>query len=263
MDNIFHTELKRAFINSRFILVFILAGISFAYGFFQINPIQSQSSVGAFTAWQEILYTSYYGFFAAIMAVLPFADSLSKDKNEHLLDPILVRTSYVRYLRAKTLAVALSGAAAVLLPAGLMLGICYLLYPAQPVHIPGIYFNFSEIYTRYLIQPGFNLNPSVGEYTALSLLFCGLFGAAYALLGMGVSFLTRNSVIVMGIPFICYSFGYYGIPTSQHLNWMISTSATLIPEGNLLSAILQFTLVAVFFLVVRRRFGKKEHQVLQ
>jgi hypothetical protein len=119
-------------------LVFVLASISFAYGFFQIHPSQAASSVGALTAWQEILSIGYYGFFAAITAGLPFADSLSKDKSEHLLDPILTRTSYARYLRAKSLAVALSGAAAVLLPVGLMLGICSLIYPAEPVHILGI-----------------------------------------------------------------------------------------------------------------------------
>ena len=263
MDNIFRTEMKRAFFNPRFILVFILASISFAYGFFQINPMQNQSPVGAITAWQEILYSGYYGFFAVIMAVLPFADSLSRDKDEHLLDSMLVRTSYARYLRAKILAVALSGAAAVLLPVGLMLGICYLIYPVEPVHVLGIYFNFSEIYTRHLIQPGLPLNPSVGTYAALCLLFPGLFGAAYALLGLGVSFLTRNAMVAQGIPFMCYSFGYYLIPTSRHLNWMISTRAPLIPEGNLISPILQYTLIAVFFLAVLRRFGKKESQILQ
>ncbi len=263
MQNIFLTELKRAFLNKRFMLVFILAGLSFAYGFFQIHSSQEFSPVGAFTAWQEILYAGYYGFFAAATAVLPFADSLSRDKNEHILDSILVRTSYGRYLRAKTAAVLLSGAAAVLLPAVMLLGFCYLIYPAEPNHVLGIYFNFSEIYTRYLIQPGLHLNPSLGSYAALSLLFLGLFGAAYALLGMGISFLTRSSVIALGIPFMCYSFGYYGIPTSRHLNWMRSTEAVLTPEGNLLSPILQLSLIALFFLLSSRLFGKKEQQVLQ
>jgi hypothetical protein len=263
MDNIFRTELKRAFINPRFMLVFILAGISFAYGFFQIHPMQSQSPVGALTAWQEILSAGYYGFFAAITAGLPFADSLSKDKSEHLLDPILTRTSYARYLRAKSLAVALSGAAAVLLPAGLMLGICYLIYPAEPVHRMGLYFSGTEIYTRTLVQPGFYLNPSIGMYAALALLFLQIFGAVYALLGMGISFLTRKSMFVLGLPFIFYSFGFYFIPTSRHLNWMISTQTVLVPQGNLISPLLQIGLIGIFFLIIHRGFGKKETQVLQ
>jgi hypothetical protein len=263
MDNIFHTELKRAFINKRFILVFILAGLSFTYGFFQISPIQAQALGGALTVWQEILQAGYYGFFAVIMAVLPFADSLSEDKSKHLLGPILLRTSYKRYLCAKTLSVAISGAAAVLLPAVLMLGICTLIYPAEPVQIMGIYFNFSEIYTRYLIQPGLTLDPSVGAYAALCLLFPALFGAAYALLGMGLSFLTRNSMVALGLPYVIYSFGYYLIPTSIHLNWMRSTRMALIPEGNLFSPILQFTLITVLFLLALWRFGKKETQILQ
>jgi hypothetical protein len=263
MNNIFHTELKRAFMNPRFILVFILAGVSFTYGYFQTNPLQSQSPVGALTAWQVILFSGHYGFFATAIAALPFADSLSMDKRQHLLESVLTRTGYKRYLWAKTLAVALSGAAAVLLPAILMLGICYLIYPAEPVQISGNYFNFSEIFNSSLIQPGLSLNISAGVYTALCLLFPGLFGAAYALLGMGFSFLSRNSVVALGLPFMCYSFGYYFLPTSRHLNWMISTRALLIPEGNLFSPILQFTLIVAVFFVTLGCFGKKETQILQ
>lgn len=70
-------------------------------------------------------------------------------------------------------------------------------------------------------------------------------------------------MIALGIPFMCYSFGYYGIPTSRHLNWMMSTKALLIPEGNLLSCVMQLTLIAIFFLLNSHYFGKKERQVLQ
>ena len=125
---------------------------------------------------------------------------LKQDKNEHILDPILVRTSYARYLRAKTAAVLLSGAAAVLLPAVMLLGFCYLIFPAEPNHVLSIYFNFSEIYTRYLIQPGLNFNPSLGSYAALSLLFLGLFGGSLCPAGYGNLIPDpRSSVIALGI----------------------------------------------------------------
>jgi hypothetical protein len=263
MQPIYRTELKRAIINPRFILVFILAAISFAYGFFQIHPMQSQSPVGAVTAWEEILYAGYYGFFAAALAALPFADSLSRDKNHHLMDTMLIRSSYKQYLRAKTLATMLSGAIAVALPAILMLAICACIYPAGPVHRMDLYFNGTEIYSPTQINPGFYLNPSIGMYTALIVLFLLAFGAAYALLGMGVSFLTRKADIALSVPIICYSFGYYFIPTSRHLNWMVSTRALLAPQGNLFSPLLQSGLIVLFFLIARHCFGKKENQVLQ
>ncbi len=263
MQPIYRTELKSALWNPRYILVFLLAGISFAYGFSQISPMQSQSSLGALTAWQEILYAGYYGFFAAALAVLPFADSLSRDKQEHRLESILTRTSYTQYLRAKSLAVALSGALAVCLPAILMLGLCALVYPAGPVHRMSMYFSFTEIISTTLVQPGLPLNPSIGAYTALTILFLMIFGAAYALLGMTVSFLTRKSTYVMAVPFLCYSFGDYFIWTSRHLKWMASTQMLLIPQNNLFSPLLQLLLIGILFWVVRVSFGKKETQVLQ
>ena len=263
MQPIYRTELKRAFRNPRFILVFLLAGISFAYGYSQIRPMQGQSPLGALTAWQTILNSGYYGFFAAALAVLPFADSLSRDKKEGLLGPILLRTSYAQYKCAKTLAVALSGAAAVMLPAVCMLGICYLIYPAESVHVLGINLNFGMLFDRTVIEPGMVLDPSITEFAIASILQLSIFGMAYALLGLGVSFLTRNATIVLGFPFMCYSVGAYVIPTSRHLYWMMSTEALLTLEGNLASHIIQFTLILLFFILCASLFGKKERQVLQ
>jgi hypothetical protein len=262
MSNILHVELARAFRNKRLFLIFILGAISFSYGFLEINATINHGPLGAMTIWQEILMRGKYGFFAAIMAVLPFADSLSKDKNDRMLDVILTRTSYRHYLHAKTLAVAISGACAVLLPALILLAGCCLTYPAQPIHIPNLYFNESEVLNRDLILVGTYLNPSTGAYLGLSLLFLGLFGATNALLAMGISFHTKNSLLVLATAFVGYSFGYYIIPTSRHLNWMTSPSMALIPEGNLYSPLLQYSLMIVFFLANLLIAGKKEQQVL-
>jgi hypothetical protein len=262
MRNIFRVEISRAFLNKRFILVFLLAVISFIYGYFQINVSLSASPLGAITIWQEILKRGYYGFFASFIAALPFADSLSVEKNEHMLDPILTRASYSQYLRAKSLAVTLSGFAAVLLPAVLLLLFCRIVFPADPVQIPNLSFSMDEILSGNIIQPGNSLDPSVNGYLMLCLLFLGLFGTAYALLAMGASFQTKNSLVVLGIPFICYSFGYYFIPTSRRLNWLVSTEAALLPSGNLFSPLIQFCFICLFFGANILIAGKKERQVL-
>lgn len=264
MSNVFRAEIARALVNKRFILIFILATISFLYGYLQINSTLTlnQPPLGAITTWQEILTRGNYGFFAAVMAALPFADSLSRDKNNRMLDSILTRTSFRHFLRAKTLAVILSGACAVLLPALVLLAGCLMAYPARPIHIPNLYFNNAEIFSRDLIMVGTYLNLSINAYLGLSLLFLALFGAGYALLAMGISFHTKNSLLVLATAFISFSFGYYIISTSRHLNWMTSSAMALIPEGNLYSPLLQYGLMVLFFLINLLIAGRKEKQVL-
>lgn len=261
MQSIYREELSRAFINKRFLLVFLLAGISFTYGFFQVKNIISDP-VGAITIWQEILSRGYYGFFACVMAVLPFADSLSIEKNERAINHFLVRIEYKKFIRAKFFAVVLSGSAAVVIPAIILLILCFLVYPANPVQIPNLSFSVNEMLPGSVIPPGNIVILSSFGYAILCLLFLDLFGATYAILAMGTSFQTKNLLIVFGIPFILYSFGYYFIPTSRHLNWLVSTETTLIPNGNLFPALIQYCVLGLFFCVNVLLFGKKERQVL-
>ena len=261
MQSIYREELSRAFINKRFLLVFLLAGISFTYGFFQVKSIISDP-LGAVTIWQEILSRGYYGFFACVMAVLPFADSLSVEKNERAINHFLLRTEYKKFIWAKFVAVVLSGLTAVVMPAIILLILCSLIYPANPVQIPNLSFSINEILPGSVIKPGNIWTLSSFGYLLVCLLFLALFGAAYAILAMGISFQTRNPLVVFGIPFILYSFGYYFIPTSRHLNGLVSTETTLIPNGNLFPALIQYCLLCLFFCVSFLIFGKKERQVL-
>lgn len=261
MQNIFQEEFSRAFLNKRFFLVFLLAGISFTYGFFQMKNIVSDP-LGAITIWQEILQRGYYGFFACVMAVLPFADSLSVDKNERVINHFLLRTEYKKFMQAKILTVVLSGVAAVVMPAFILLVICILSYPANPVPIPTLSFSIGEIMSGNVISPGNILDLTSFGYWALCFLFLILFGASYAILAMGISLQTKNTLIVSGVPFLCYSFGYYFIPSSRRLNWLISTEAALIPQRNLLSAAVQIIGICLFFCISILLFGNKERQVL-
>lgn len=261
MYSIYREELSRAFLNKRFLLVFLLAGISFTYGFFQMKNIIGDP-VGAITIWQEILKRGYYGFFACVMAVLPFADSLSIEKNERAINHFLLRTEYKKFIGAKFVAIVLSGLTAVVMPAIILLILCSLIYPANPVQIPNLSFSINEILPGSVIKPGNIWTLSSFGYLLICLLFLGLFGATYAILAMGISFQTRNPLVVFGIPFICYSFGYYFIPTSRHLSGLVSTEATLIPNGNLFPALIQYGLLCLCFCVSFLIFGKKERQVL-
>jgi len=262
MRKIYQEEISRALRNRRFLIVFLLAGISFTYGFFQVKVISTANPLSAINVWQEILRRGYYGFFACVTAVLPFADSLSVEKKEQMLNHILMRSGYKKYVWAKFKAVALSGLLAVVLPAVVLLVICLLIYPAEPLHIPTLSFNFMDILPGGVISPGNLIDPSPLGYVLLCFLFLGVFGASYAIFAMGVSFLTKHSLLVFGIPFLYYSFGYYIIPTSRRLSWLISTETTLIPAGNLSAALIQYCLLCLCWAVSFLLFGKKERQVL-
>ena len=94
MKGILKEEFSRAFFNKRFWIVTLLAVISFTYGFTRVMEIQPNNVLGAVMTWQNILRRGSYGFFAALMAGLPFADSLLLDRRHHFIDQILLRCRY-------------------------------------------------------------------------------------------------------------------------------------------------------------------------
>ncbi len=260
MNRSFLAQITRAFFNKRWILIFLLAALSFIYGYSQLAVSSWEPPLGALTIWQLILQRGYYGFFASLMAALPFADSLSREKKEGLLTSLLMRADYRSYLITKILAIALSGFAAVLLPALLLLAVCRVAYPSGPTPLPDLC--FFPPFNHNLIPAAACSSPAPGSYVLLSLVFLGLFGSMYAALAMAASIVSKNSIVVFGTAILIYSFGYYILPTSVRLNWLVSTEATLIPGGNLLSPLVQY-LAAVFLLAfVSLVFGNKERQVL-
>jgi hypothetical protein len=260
MGKLLRTELSRAFLNKRSGLIFLLAALSFTYGYSQVGPSLADAPLGALTIWQLILQRGYYGFFAALMAALPFSDSLSAEKKEGFLSQLLLRADYRQYLAAKFLAVAASGFAAVLIPAGLLLAVCGFSFSAGLVQVPDVCFYLPL--NRNLIPPDACRSLLPNSYMLLCLLFLGLFGYAYASLAMAASFHSKNAIVAFGAAMLVYSFGFYIIPTSIRLNWLVSTEAALIPTGNLLSPIVQYLTAGLLMGFNWLVFGKKERQVL-
>lgn len=260
MKRLLASQITRALLNKRWVLVFLLAALSFTYGHAQLAPSLGDSPLGALTIWQLILLRGYYGFFAALMAALPFADSFSREKREGLLTSILLRADYRSYLFAKFLAIALSGIAAVLLPALLLLAVCLIAYPSGPIQLPDLCFYLPL--NRNLIPAAACSNPVPGSYLLLSLVFLGLFGSTYAALAMAASLVSKHSTPVFATPILLYAFGYYILPASIRLNWLISTEAALIPAGNLFAALVQYLVAVLLTGFAWLAFGKKERQVL-
>ena len=104
MTGVLKEEFSRAFLNKRFGIVILLACISFAYGLSAVGQIQmDDQALGAVSLWLIILKQGYYGFFAALMAALPFADSLIIDRRHHFVDQVS-GTDDVDYLESHLLA---------------------------------------------------------------------------------------------------------------------------------------------------------------
>ncbi len=175
MDNIFHTELKRAFINKRFILVFILAGHQFHLRLLSDQPHAGPVIGGCAHRLAGNPLLRLLWFLRGHHGRAALRRLIERGQKQSIsLGPILLRTSYKRYLCAKTLAVAISGAAAVLLPAVLMLGICYLDLSGRTGPNPGYLFQFQRnLYPLPDPTRAHPSIPSVGAYAALMPAFPG------------------------------------------------------------------------------------------
>jgi hypothetical protein len=262
MMNLLRMDLKRAFKNKRFWLVGLLAVISYIYGSVHVIQYQSEYGMGAVNIWQAILVQGKYGFFAALMAALPYADALAGEKNTHFITQILTRSNYRHYILSKVWVNMLAGAAAVTIPAAILLAICAIQSPGQPVVLPNLTLSLAELLQSAIVPPGQIVALTPTAYTIICFLMLATFGACYAVMGLGLSFFIQNSYLVIGLPFVVYCFGYYILPTSVRLQWLGSTSSTIIPSGNLLAAVTQYLGVGIFFLGSLWVFGKKENQVL-
>ena len=123
-------------------------------------------------------------------------------------------------------------------------------------------FGINDVLNPNVIQPGSDLVLSLAGFVSLSMFMLALFGAVYALLGLGSSFVIRNPFIILGIPFIGYSLGYFIIPTSTKLGWLGSTEAALLPSSGLLSPVLQYLAIVILFAVCRLFWGQKDRMLL-
>lgn len=262
MKRIMQEEFQRAFLNKRFWIVLFLAAVSFAYGFSQVLEIyQKDSPIGAITLWQLILSNGFYGFFAALIAGLPFADSLLTDRRHHYIDQIMLRVRYRQYMTAKILAVMCSGMAAVAGPVLILLVVCGLSFHPDPDFASFTIWRINDTVNFNIINPGTGVVMSAPGLILLGLLLPALFGAVYALLGLGTSFVVRNPNVVLGTPFIVYSVGYFIIHTSMRLSWLGSSEAALLPSS-LVSAVVQYLFITLIFFAILLLWGQKDRMVL-
>lgn len=262
MGNLFKMDLVRAFINKRIFLTTLLAMVSFIYGYVRVVQYQAGYSISAVNSWQAILMQGNYGFFAALMAALPYADALVQEKNNSFLQQVVLRSNYRDYILSKVWVNLIAGAAVVTVPAVILLGFCTFQFHGQSIEVPNLFWNSSAWMQSQIVLPGSGAAPASGGYLPICLLFLVAFGACYALMGLGISFMVRNPYLAVGLPFVVYCFGYFILTTSVRLQWMGSTSMAILPSGNLFGAVIQYLGMVALFLLSLAVFGNREKQLL-
>jgi hypothetical protein len=229
MKRIFNEELNRAFHNPRFLIIIVLALASFFIGNYRLPSPMSSPDVALHPVNRLILNLSYgeFGFLAALLTTLPFADSFLDDINQGFLRLIIQRTPYHKYLNAKVLVVGLTGGFSLLL-AVLIIFLAGLSKPgnwnttqffsgsANAIMPPG---PFGSL---YMVDPLF--------YLIYLLVSAFGFGVVYALMGLAISSVIHNRYITLAAPLVFV----------QLLNFLEERSLHLTPVLNPLNSLLPF-----------------------
>jgi hypothetical protein len=174
------------------------------------------------------LYYGEFGFLAALLAALPFADSFLDDSNQGFLRLIIQRTPFRKYLTAKVMAVALTGGISLLL-AELIIFLAGLSSPTDwkiMTSTLGGAFYLGEpqgpLGTLYTLNPLFYL---------LYLLASAFgFGSVYALMGLAISTFIHNRYVVLAVPLVFV----------QVFSFLEQRSLRLTPAFNPLNGLLPF-----------------------
>jgi hypothetical protein len=231
MKRIISEELLRAFRNHRFILVMLLALASFVIGNYRSPLLTFSPDLIIHPVNRLLLNLNYggFGFLAALLAALPFADSFLADRDQGFLRMIILRTPYHRYLIAKVLAVALAGGASLLISEMIV----FLLGLASPA-------DWSSITMTAGVGGGgslptgplrnlYALNPLI--YLLYLLVSAFGFGAMCALLGLAASSIIHNRYVALAAPLVFV----------QLLSFIEERSLRLTPAFNPINSLLPFT----------------------
>ncbi len=231
MKRILSEELLRAFRNPRFIIVILFALVSFAIGNYRSPLLTFSPNLIIHPVNRLLLNLNYggFGFLAALLAALPFADSFLTDRDQGFLRMIVLRTSYRRYLIAKILAVALAGGASLLLS----VMIVFLLGLTSPADWSTTIITSGDSGGSGLptgpLSNLYVLNPLI--YLIYLLLSAFGFGAMCALLGLAASSVIHNRYVALAAPLVFV----------QLFSFIEERSLRLTPAFNPLNSLLPFT----------------------
>ncbi len=263
MKGIFSLELARAFNIRRFAAILVLALGSVLAGIGRVSFLTGPQTIHPVNAWLLIQFYTPFTLLAALFATLPFADSLLEDRQQGFLLPILLRTPYRRYLGAKVLATALSGAAALLLAQAVHFLVVQLF-----IHGDAAARTFTLLSTSNPSEPRGPLGSlyavSPWGYLGVMIVVAMVFGACYSLLGLGISTLIHNRIITLLGPLVLFQALSFLQVRTRSIPAVLNPEIALYPNAAAAEAVtgwifpLQYGLVllialALLFIFARRK----------
>jgi hypothetical protein len=218
-DHIIRFELTRAFRNRLFLLALGLGClIALSHIIFDVMPSaaaeqanrQLSEAKGAyplslFNTWMGgkgyIIQPTIYFFLLPLLVCIPFADTLSTDRQSGYIRHLATRANPRRYYLAKTLSVFLSAAAVGVLPLLLDFYLTALFFPPLIPEATSGQFPIGE---TSMFSGLFYSHPFA--YVAVYLLIIALFSGLFALFSLVFTFFIKNRALVMLSPFILCAF---------------------------------------------------------
>ena len=193
------TEIRRVFLSKAF---YVACGLMLAFAYYGTSDEFRFLLGRGFLKdgiWQEkfLLAAGYDGglvpFLCPLTVALPYVLSYRKERDSGYRQLMVLKTSPGAYRRAKLLSVAASGATVMCIPLLCWMPVCILLGTGKINH--PIMSHMVQSYMQPLFESHINL------FVFIYLINAALAGAAFALLGLGVSAVIRSRYLAVLFPF--------------------------------------------------------------
>lgn len=203
LNRIFKVEIRRAVLSLRFLAAVLIALVFLGFGVFRLiffqNIIPEEYSFA--DLWFFAYRAGYFAYLLPLLAIMPYADSLSVEREEGFFNLKVFRGDFSASMTAKILANALAGAAVIITP-------LLLLYLSANLYLPRADFPLNEweaaiagrpyglLYDFYMSHPD--------RFIFLITGLAGAMGLIYASFSMAVSLIFPQRYLVWGLPCAFY-----------------------------------------------------------
>jgi hypothetical protein len=249
--NILKFEIKRGFTSRAFLISLILSSLLCSADFYCYYRV-SHGNIDLSTVIQAWIGTDYmfaynvvFYLLLPIIGCLPYAASYFEDLNSGYIKNICVKTSRKAYYFAKSIAVFLTAAVAVMLPLTVDFIVWMMIYPLR---IPEPLLFLGSTGDACLFASTYY--DSSLKYAIIFILVDGLAAGVLALLSVCISELTESSFITITAPFAIYVAESYvfGNYMDAKKNYSIQDLINPLQQTYGYKGIL-FTLLGLIFLV--------------
>ena len=217
-------DFRRIIISSRFWVAFVIAM------FILLRPLYGTFGAEETASFLNLMTAPFgvsdFSPFAAVFAVIPFADSFCVDYLSGYINSTVTRIGVRRYSRQKCFTTALSGG--ILMGFVVMTTLCVCAFIATEPDTPEtVYFLAGSLWDRM----GLTLGYSRIVLALLKILLGFLFGCLWALVGLCVSVFVTNRYVTLIAPFAIYQFLWFLLEESPfNPVYVFRGDSTLIPS---------------------------------